>query len=62
MNAVSRERFTLAAALDAVTLTYRRATIADFYPTYSTRTSIVVPSMWWGYLKLTAFDSRRVSR
>ena len=34
MNAVSRDRFTPAAAVDAVTPTYLRATAADFHPTY----------------------------
>ena len=34
-------------AADAVTPAYRPATAADFHPTYSIRTSMAVPSMWW---------------
>ena len=47
INAVSRERFTPTAAADAVTLTYLRATAADFHPTYSRRMSMAVSSMLW---------------
>ena len=48
MNAVSRERLAPRdLAADAVTPTYRPATAADFYPTYSMRTPMAVPSMRW---------------
>ena len=47
MPFLSRERFIPAAAADAVTPTYLRATVADFHPTYSIRTSVAVPSMLW---------------
>ena len=47
MNAVSRDRFTPAAAADAVTPTYLRATAADFHPKYPIITSMAVPSMLW---------------
>ena len=45
MYAVSRKRFASAAVADAVTPTYLRATVADYHPTYSIRTSMAVPSM-----------------
>ena len=45
MNAASRGLFNPAAATDAVTPMYLLATVADFYPTYSIRTSMAVPSI-----------------